>query len=258
MPERRLFPEFRDQFAQTNYPFEDSALLQPTATTMHGVDKDLFLDASLYPIGAVGGLYINRITIAARYAKIEIADKTQKTKASVEFDPLFPTPVLRLTDTLGRPAGVLVSDAERLGRFSAWGFGAHTYTQLATTFAAACTIPTPEVGVRGIMLESGELFTKDVLIVGDNGVVVREGSTSGAIRVDVVGDPLFLRTLCDPLSLFSTPNFIRTINGCPPDEYGNFNLTIGDHMNEQTILRIYPSTAGLVIAAVGKTTHKGS
>jgi hypothetical protein len=68
---------------------------------------------------------------------------------------------------------------------------------------------------------------------------------------DVVGDPLSARVLCDPLSLFKTPNFIRTINGCSPDRFGQFQLTAGDHENPATVLRIYPRNGRIVVELAG-------
>lgn len=256
MPERRLFPEFRDQYQPTRYPFADTATLAPVANNMQELDLDMFFDGSLYPIGAVGYLYIKNIHVQTRSVKITIADQSTKVRASVVFDPLFAPELLRLSDEHGRPAGVLVSDSLRLARFGAWLVGDHTYRPAATTFAVSTVIPTPEVGVRGILTERGELFTKDILIVGDNGIVVRQEDDPETIRVDIVGDPLYIRKLCAPISLFDTPNFIKTINGCPPDAQGNFNITVGDHENKKTIIRVYPSDTGLVIEAVGQTVQR--
>lgn len=252
MAERRLFPEFRDQYAPTRYPFLDTATLV-SSSGEQAIAPDLFLDASLYPIGATDAIHISSINIITpRSATITVADSTRRPKASVNFDPLFAPDVLRLFDVWGRPAGVLVSDSVRLSRISSWSPNDHLFAEEATQFVPSCVIPTPEVGVRGLLTERDELFTKDVLIVGDNGVVVTQ-EDDGIIRVDIVGDVLFLRQNCTEVDLFSTPNFIRTINGCPPDENGNYNITVGDHQNEETIVRIYPQNGKLVVEAIGKT-----
>jgi len=255
MPEHRLFPEFRDQYGDTRYPFTDPSTLASQSGGL-SIDQDLFLDATLHPIGTNGGyLYISNIFIAPREITISVADSTRKEKASVTFDPLFAPSLLRLHDDWGRPAGVLVSDSLRLSRFSSWPPGNHQFTNVATQFVPSCVIPTPEVGVRGLLTEKGELFTKDVMIIGENGVVLRQDGPE-SIRVDIVGDPLFRRLLCEPIDLFQTPNFIRTINGCTPDSSGNFNLTVGDHQNEQTIVRIYKGPHGLIIEAIGTTVQR--
>ena len=40
--------------------------------------------------------------------------------------------------------------------------------------------------------------------------------------------------------LFVTPRFLKTINGIPPDEYGNFVITVNNKLAGDTILRVYP------------------
>ena len=199
-------------------------------------------------------MYVSEIIVAERSIRLAIADVSRREKAFVEFDPLDNDGLLHIKDEWERPAGLIVSDEERLARFGAWELGTHTFRAPATTFVPSCVIPTPEVGVRGFLTEQGDLLTGEVLLVGDNGVVVRQPTEDDpTIRVDIVGDPLFLRKLCNPVQLFTTPNVIKTINGCPPDKYGHFNLTVGDHHDEKTVLRILPTEAGLLIKAVGTT-----
>ena len=255
MPERRLFPEFRDQFRETRYPFDDTSSLV-SERTQQRLGFDIFADACLYPVGVTGAIHLAAVAITGRTVTLTVANTTRTTLATTTFETDGGDEVLKLTDTAGRPAGVLVAAPGQLTQFSTWATGTHTFQPTATRFAPSCVIVTPGVGVRGLVTEEGDVFTQDTLIVGDNGVVVREGGTLNSIRVDIVGDPLFRRKLCTPLELFKTPNFIRTINGCPPDAAGNFNLTVGDHENPQTVVRVYRDTEGLVIAAVGVNSQR--
>ena len=254
--ERILFPEFRAELEFTKYPFADGASLK--ADTGHEIAKDTFLDASIYPIGAAARVYISRVVVTTRETTIVVSDSSRRDLASVVFDHLVPPTNLRLTDVYGRPAGILVSEPLRLARFSAWDVGTHTFAIGTTEFAASCVIPTPEIGVRGVEDVDENLITGDLWLLGDNGVVVRE--EGGHIRIDIVGDPLFVRKLCGPLDRFEVPAFIKTINGCPPDQYGNYNLTVGNHLAEDTIVRIYASDRNeLVIEAIGQTnTNRGN
>lgn len=255
MAERILHPEFRDELEFTRYPFADGATL--TADTGQQIELDTFLDASLYPIGAQARLHINRVIVTLNQVTITLADSTRNERASAVFDPLAPPDLLLFADDFGRPAGLMVSEVLRMSRFSAWDVGTHRFTQAAAELAASCVIPTPERGVRAVQDAEDNLLTGDLWLLGDNGVAVRE--EDGHIRVDIVGDPLFVRKLCTPLRLFTVPNFIRTINGCPPDQYGNYNLTVGDHFNQETIVRIYADNGGLVIEAVGDiNTQRGN
>ena len=248
MPDRILFPEFRDQLESTRYPFADTAGLT-TTLTKQVIDVDTFLDASLYPIGGGSRLHIMKIVVVSRLVTITLSDTTRQPLATGSFDPLDPPSQIVFTDAYDRPAGILVSEPIRLARFSAWAIGEHTFALGTTEFAASCVIPLPAPGVRGVLTAKGELFTGDLWIVGDRGVVVRE--EEGDIRVDLVGSPLFVRELCDPVGLFNVPNFIRTVNGCPPDSNGNYNLTVGDHQSHETIFRIYAENGALVIEGVG-------
>ncbi len=184
---------------------------------------------------------------------LAVGDGTAATLATTAFDPLAPQELLELTDQYGRPAGVLVSDVTRLAVFQTWPLGAHRFQPAATEFCASCVIPMPQVGVQGFLTDDGTLFTGDVWIVGEDGVVVRQDG-DGVVRFDVVGDPLFRRRLCQPVQLFATPRFIKTVNGMKPDERGDFKITVGRALAGDTVLRVYPDDkGGITIEAVGQT-----
>ena len=249
---RILHPEFRDRHNDSMYPFGDSASLVSTDSEVQ-LFGDTFIDAAIYPIGSIAGVGISKIVIeSGRTAKIYIGDEDTDELAVGEVDFVAPSDTVTLEDAYKRPAGVLISDANRLSIFQSWE--AKTYKFSDATFTASVVAPMPEVGVRGFLTvdtETPELFYGDTWIVGENGAVVRrDGNT---IRVDFVGDPLFRRRLCsgEP-DMFDTPNFLRTINGAHPDDVGNFNLTAGEHAAADTVLRISPIEAGVKITAIGQ------
>lgn len=251
MAEYDIFPEFRNEFASTRYPFADNATLL-AQDGVQAIPDELFTDAAIYPIGGQARAYLSQIVVTARLVTLTISDPAGQSLCTGSFDPIDPPAVIQLSDAFGRAAGVLVSTAAQLIAFNAWPHGTYTFELGSTEFVASVVIPTPEIGLRGIMTEAGELLTGDVWIVGDNGIVVRE-DTDGAIRIDIVGDPLFVRKLCQPLELFNPPTFLRTINGCPPNEHGEFHLVVGGHLAGDTVLRILPAgEAALKIEAVGK------
>jgi hypothetical protein len=129
--------------------------------------------------------------------------------------------------------------------------------------------------VRGIQLETGELFVGDVWLVGDDGVVLQseeltvpvpgtcETQTLQVIRVDVVGDPLFRRRLCADANLFSTPQFVQRLRvvgpnmtfDAVPDSNGNVSLTTVDDLAERPVLRIRTKQEGIEISAVGSALN---
>lgn len=267
-----LYPEWRDEQEPTNYPFGDQATLVNAAgdTLLAGT----LLDAHLYPIGGKEGIYLSQVDINFSTVTVTIGDKYNDNLASGSFRLTAPGNLIKLRDAYGRPAGVLVSESIRLAIMQSWGIGLHVFTPDQTEFAASCCMPTPEIGVRGVVLEDGSLFTGQVFIVGSDGVViskeevimpVRCGQASQlvpVIRVDVVGDPLFRRRLCTPHTLFVTPNpvrKIRVINGdriyeCVPDQLGNLTIQMNDNLASDTALRVHQTPEGLIIEAVGSKT----
>lgn len=249
MPGRVIFPEFRDELEFTNYPFADGASLA-TRSGDYNIGQTTFLDASLYPIGGAENMYIAEVEITLRAVTLRVSDRVTSNLCYATFDPLQPPSILEFWDDYGRPAGILISEPLRLSQFGAWDNGTHQFERGATEFCASCVIPTPEIGVRGFLTEAGELLTGDVWIVGENGVTVRE-LTPGQVRIDVIGDPLFVRTQCDPLVLFEPPLFIKTINYCPPNEIGDFRIEVNDADAAETVMRIVHTDDGLRIEAIG-------
>lgn len=255
---RILFPDFRDEQGDSRYPFADTAtLLADNATT--AISRDAFIDASLYVIGARRRVYISKITIAAQKITIQIGDENTVNLASTSFVPNpIQAPengVLTLTDLRGRPAGAIVADVDKLVLFSGWDVGVYTFQPTATEFAASVCIPANEPGVRGALTANDDLITGDLWLIGDGGVVIRhEGEQNGyqIIRVDIVGVPLFSRFVCIPFERFTPKNFVKTINNCPPDEYGNFTVTATGFEAEDTVLRVTHKDGIIFIDAVGR------
>lgn len=260
MPEAIIHPQWRDEQAPSRYPFSDAATLVTTGGIAMGVDT--FLDARLYPIGGNTRLALYTVIVESGRVTLYIGTAANNDLCFTYFDPVEPPDLLRLEDVWGRSAGVLVSEALRLARFQSWEVGTHTFDPDAAEFAASVCIPTPEVGVRGMITEDGDILTGDVWVVGENGIVVREDlddieEGTRTIRVDIVGDPLFKRALCgDKVSgivpLFVTPRFLKTINNVPPDEYGNYTITTAGNVSPDNILRITPTPEGLRFEAVGQ------
>jgi len=266
---RILHPQWRDYNEPTKYPFGDRA----TLVNDDGVflPETVFLDASLYPVGGDAGLYLASVVVSNDTVTLVLGDATSNDRCDGSFDLFDPPSAVRLTDAWGRTAGVLVSEPSRLAVFQTWTVGTYLFRQPQTEFAATCHVPTPEVGVRGIVLEDGSLFTGGVWLVGEGGVVLsvheatasRECALGGAetvqvIRVDVVGDPLFRRELCG--EVFEAPVFLRTITVktadqevvCGPDIHGDFKISTGSLAAADTLLRIRTTPNGLLVEAAGR------
>lgn len=270
MIERQIYPEWRLQNGTTKYPFSE------TATLVNDDGRQLLegtlLDAVLYPIGGAVNLYLSQITLTHDTVTISVGNLANPLLCSGSFDIVTPPDSVKLLDVAGRPAGLLVSESVRFAILQSLGVGTHEFAPEQTEFCASVCIPTPEIGVRGVQLPSGEVMVGDVWLVGDDGVVVRteelsEPAACGlpisslpAIRVDIVGDPLYRRRLCSGAALFSTPRFIRTLRivgpnrtfDCSPDSYGEFKLSILNAAAPDTVLRFSPTPTGLRIGAIGQ------
>lgn len=269
MPEHITTTEWRKQNESTRYPFSSESSLQND--NGRKFEQNTFVDAILYPIGNSQSLHVTSVVINFQSVQISIGTVTRPDLATGSFEISALPEQIPLYDEFGRPAGLLVSEAQRLGVFQSWGVGTHTFTPAQTEFCASCVIPTPDVGVRGVRLETGELFVGDVWLVGDNGVVLTLDNLAipitgevqarhvSRVKVNVVGDPLFRRRLCAPGNLFSTPNFVKRLRVLSatsefiavPDENGNINLTVANDLAVDTVLRVITTEEGLMIGTVG-------
>lgn len=242
-----MFQEFRDELQTANYPFADVASL--TTTDGLSLPQRLVLDASIFPAGLVVGARVASITVADIGTTITIGDSVSSNRATGFFAVNTTPSILKLIDSYSRAAGVLVLDPLQVAAIAGWPLGTHVFQIGSANFVGTCCIAPPAPAVEALTADGNGFLTNEVWIVGKNGVVVRE--VNGEVRVDVVGSPLFVRQLCQPVGQFVTPRFVRTINGQIPDIHGNFNLTTGNSLTPDTIVRIYPNGSGLQIEAAG-------
>lgn len=250
-----IFPEWESQNSQTAYPFQAGASLSNAAVF---IPDGVLIDAILYPIGATGTLRLSGVDVAFETVTIWIGDDNNANLASGTFALPPQTGQISLNDAAGRPAGLIVASQSLLSVFAGWGTGTQTFTAAQTAFAATVCVATAETGVRGILLDDGTLLTGEVWIVGGEGVVLNTTDT-GAVRVDVVGDPLFRRALCIPQAAFATPSFVKSITivdsdqslTLTPDAYGNVGITVNNDLAVDTVLRIRPTSDGNVFELVG-------
>lgn len=253
---RTLFPEWIAQQAGTRYPFGESASLSNGEVS---IPVGMFADAAVYPVGGGDGLHLTQVEIGFPSATVSIGTATNKKLASATFPLASPPETLTFEDVFGRPAGMLLATEGRLGEMMGWGVGVHVFDETQTAFATTCVFPTPEVGVRGVVLDDGSFFAGDFWLVGSDGVVLRKDEDK--IRIDIVGDPLFRRKLCNG-GEFSAPKFVRAIrfvasNGefvATPDDLGTISLTTANNLAADSVLRIDFADDGIEIFAVGSPT----
>lgn len=259
-------PGWRDELRGSRFPFDDLASLAGNSGEF--IPPEIFADAILHPIGADDIVHLSRVEIVSNEATLTIGTGAQPSLAQATFDMLSPPEQLAFSDQYGRPAGVLAIDTQAIGFFQAWDQGVHSFTPEQTRFAAACCVPLPEPGVRGVVLDDGSMLTGEIWLVGDEGIVLTPATeelvTAGGgtetvrtIRVDVVGDPLFRRRLCSPV--FQTPRFLRSVTfrqgcqefTCRPDRSGVIRLMVGSRYGPGTVLRVSSQDETLRFEAVG-------
>lgn len=252
---RILFPEFRDEQEASRYPFADSAGLQSETAEDISIAPDTFIDASFFIIGGAQRVYISSVVVAPQSVTINVGDEELSTRVSSTYNPLSPPSdgVLLFADQYGRPAGMLLSTTTGLARFSGWGPGTYTFEIAQTEFVSSVVVPANEPGVRALRPETKQFLTGDIWLVGDQGIVLRQDGPS-VIRVDIVGVPLFRRFLCEPQSDdFPNKRYLKTINGCGPDDFGNFTFTATNQAVADSVLRIYADGETIVVDTVGRS-----
>jgi hypothetical protein len=246
--EKQVFPEWISSNEPAKYPFADHASL---TNGFVEIARDLFLDARLYPIGGGARLFLSRIEIAGQDVTLTVAAPSQEALATGTYNLAATPDRVSFFDSFGRPAGILLSDPDKLATLGTIGAAVSDFTVNQTEFAPTVVVPTPELGVRGVVLETGEVFTGEIWFVGENGVVLRDDE--GAIRVDVIGDPFARRSLCDDDGFELPPVCaVKSINDCFPNERGDLKITIGGNLQPDNILRIEQRNNRLLVKLVGQ------
>lgn len=280
-------PEWRDELETTRYPFADTATL--TSDNGNILSEFLFIDATLYPIGATLPLRLSRVDVTSSRITIYVSDANDVVTASAGFSTNSIPDNLKLVDSYGRTVGLFVSTAIRLSTLLGLPAGTHLFSEEATSFVLSVCTPLPSSGVEGILLSDGTVMSGDVVLIADDGIVFTHTQVTQPsmgpyydetvfeqVKIDVVGDPLFRRRLCTDSDQFSTPRFIERIcfsspeilavgelsaieahTFCVgPDEYGNVKIIAGNQDAVDSVLRIYPVDEGMMIRAVGEKTKE--
>lgn len=245
---RIAHPSYRDDNQPSDYPFVDGSSL--SSSQGFTLPRATFFDAVIHPVGRNLPQRLSKITISDLTATLTLADDSGVSCTGV-VDLAAPDGVVGLTDSAGRPAGLLLADPTQLALLQSWSAGVHNF-DAAAQFVASVVIPDASNYVTGILADGSDPLTGDVWIVGEQGVIVTE--EDGAIRVDIVGDPLFKRSLCDETTQFVTTNYLKTINGIPPDAYGRLNLIPSQTLTQRPALRIYPNDNGELVIALASPT----
>lgn len=245
--------DYRAEIGDSPYPFCDAASL--TAASGVRIDPAALVDAAVYSPDAQARLGITRIeTTTTGGATVWIGDAADALRAAAVINLDNIPGEVAVLDRLGRQAGLLVLDAGLVAAWRGWPVAAHAFPIGAAEFVPSCVVPMPGGGVRALEAR-GDLMTDDAWIIGERGIVVRPDG-DGRIRIDIVGDPLFVRRLCDPAGAGRLDvRTVRTINGVPPNPDGSFHVVVTGAVPD-TILRVVPQPPhNLVISAAGRVVR---
>lgn len=240
-----IFPEWRNGNSSIKYPFTDTA----TLVNVDGItiDPDLFDDARVYPVGGSPGMYLSSVVVTALGLFFHVSDPVAGELASGGFLFADATPrEIALFDQYNRPAGILVSTVAKLDQARGhYPLGTTAFTQAQAEFAPTVAVPIPNTGLRGVLLDDGGFLSGEIFLVGSNGIVL--SVVDGQIRVDIIGDPYALVNACAKEG-FLTPPFcgLKTINGIPPNNRGDWKFTVGGNLSQTTIIRISQDDSGNV------------
>lgn len=254
--ERILFPEFRDEQKESRYPFVDQATLRDESNSV-AIENSAFIDAAFFAINSAAQLYLSQISTTAQTVTVYVGTEEEPTKLSATYDAgTGPTnSVIQFLDAYGRPGGILLSNPVNLSKFNSWLPGDYFFSPAATEFVSSVVVPVNAPGVRGIIFENNFIYG-DMWLIGDAGVTIRkEVDTDRTIRIDVIGEPLFARFVCEPIADFPTTPYLKTINGCGPDNFGNFTITATNYSTKDPVLRVTPKDNVLIISSVGRSLN---
>lgn len=262
MPERILFPEWRDENALSRYPFEDGASLKSRSGFTFPVD--LFIDLRLYLNEPVEYAYLRSVQRSLAGVRFEFATSAQEHYALAQREFSDNRTEVEIKDRYQRHAGLIVLNQDRFVELQGWPEGEHMFAREASRLCALCLVPIGTGYLEGIALETGEVLSGEIWLVGEDGVVLRTESVStdpdgeSVVRIDIVGDPLFRRKACeDEEGSFQTPRLLRSINNVPPDNYGQIHILAGAENVPDSILAIDTLEDGLRIRLIGPGGGEG-
>ena len=274
------YPEQWDEAATMEYPFESGVSRNNGVFT---IDNDVFIDGRIFPPDGRHDVFISSIVIAEEI-RITLADSSGELGFGV-FDRVDPPTWVAFyisENTAERiHVGILVGHPTiGLTKLAGWPSGTYEFSIGQTRFAASVVVPQPQQCVREIQLESGALFHGDVTLVGEKGVQLTVqhliGSSSSSslgvgpwladvenrIRVDVVGDPLFLRRECLDEGAQVPIDLSRVLQGITwehggaqtviyPNDRGRLSFFVGSEAGGDPALRVIPQLNGLKIEFMG-------
>ena len=265
---RVTYPTYYDESIDSDYPFESGVSRSNGEVE---IEQGVFVDARLFVPDGRHDVFLSSVEVGDT-VKLTLSDGNG-VLGTGSFTRNAPPDYLNFYDTNSVFLGLLQSPSEGgMRKLAGWEDGTYNFTITQTRFATTVVVPQPQKGVRSIRLETGEVFSGDVTLVGEKGVQLTmerffassssRGDNSSfydneVIRVDVVGDPLYLRRECKEQGLDNARD--KVIKGVVfennvilPDATGGFIMTLATSGGaDAPAIRITPERGGIRIGFIG-------
>lgn len=234
------YPTYHEELMKVKYPFSE------TATLTNGdvfIENDIFVDGRIFPPLASVTTFISGITIDIT-CSIVLSDE-KGIVGIAEFEKSNPPSVVNFYSNTNAYVGLLVGyEHGGIKKLTNWPVGSYEFSSQATCFSPTVLVPQPQECVRSITLADGSVFTGPVALVGENGVQLTcPKDEENTIQVDIVGDPLYTKRLCnEEAATFSNDTIFKILDydgtSIKADNNGSINITIAIQEHESPALRI--------------------
>lgn len=169
--------EYRTQNSARKYPFSDDAVLS-------GIPDDFLIDADITLFQPFTGLYLSAVDFDA--GRMYFSDAVTQLRLAVCEYTTGSADVFEY-DGLERRIGIVVFGQ---GAPIPGGSGILTFSPDQASLVPAVCRHLPMEGVRCVVLDSGEAVVGDVILAGEDGVVIYPAvGVANGITIDIVGVP---------------------------------------------------------------------
>lgn len=173
-----------------NYPFVDTASLK--SREGFTLPAEIIQDACIYPIGGGIKQHISRISVEGSSWIVEISD-TANVVGIGTYNGASAQVIIK--DTFGREIGVLYGNLNLLSGFMP-EVDELRFRSSATEFVPSVVMPQPQSMISGLLTLDDELLSDTVWLIGEDGVVL-EVVDSTTVKINAIGDKLYVRRLCE-------------------------------------------------------------
>lgn len=181
-----LFTEYENERAQCCYPFTDTATMTSIAGTR--LPSDAFVDAFLYPIDLVGGVYLSKLELHTRTVEFSDSANERVCGTAQWIEGELPGHALIYDTTpYARCIGTIVF-GPGLATFA--GESPLIFNPTALPLVPTCFVALNQHGVRGMVGDDGQLVTGHVKLEGRGGVYIKTyigADSKPIVRIDIRG-----------------------------------------------------------------------